>query len=81
MRILLFSNQTFDAVFAITLLQSTSNPQATLNEIKQVSKSNATIVVTGLRKAFTKEEFEKMLKKANLNVLILKLDEQMREYA
>jgi len=75
-----FPNQSFDAVFAITLLQNTPNPLATLNEIKWVSKSNATIIVTGLRKAFTKEEFAKMLQYANLKAAIVKLDEQMREH-
>jgi len=75
-----FSNRTFDVVFAITLVQNTPNPSATLNEIIRVSKSSATIVVTGLRKAFTKEGFSKMLKQANLKVTIMKLDKQLREY-
>jgi len=75
-----FSDRAFDAVFAITLLQNTPSPTTTLNEIKRVSKFNATIVVTGLRKAFTQEEFVKQLKQANLKVAIVKPDEKMREY-
>ncbi len=75
-----FSNQTFNTVFAITLLQNTPSPRLTLNEIKRVSKSSAAIVVTGLRKAFTEQEFSKMLRQANLEVAVLKLDKQMREY-
>jgi len=75
-----FADKTFDAVFAITLLQNTPNPIATLNEIKRVSKSNATIAVSGPKKVFTEEEFSKMLKQAKLKVAMLKLDAQMREY-
>jgi len=75
-----FLNQTFDVVFVITLLQNTPSPRTTLNEIKRVSKSSADIVVTGLRKTFTKEEFVKILRQVKLNVITVKLDEQMREY-
>lgn len=75
-----FANNVFDCVFVITLLQNTPNPAATLNEIKRVCNSDATIVATGLKKVFTREKFVKMLKKADLNVINLKLDEEMREY-
>jgi len=75
-----FSNQTFQVVFAITLLQNTPSLRATLNEMKRVSKSNADFVVTWLRKAFTEEEFLKMLRQAKLKVINVKLDEQTREY-
>ena len=75
-----FVNHAFDVVFAITLLQNMPCAVATLNEIKLVSKSEATIVVSGLRKAFTEDEFSKMLKRADLEVAVLKLDEQLREY-
>jgi len=75
-----FSNSAFDVVFAITLLQNTPSPAGTLNEINRVSKSNATVVVTGLKKAFTKEKFSKMLRQANLEAAVVKLDEQGREY-
>jgi ubiquinone/menaquinone biosynthesis C-methylase UbiE len=75
-----FANNTFDTVFAITLLQNMPHVVATLDEIKRVSRSEATIVVSGLRKAFTEDEFSKMLKRADLKAAVLKLDEQHREY-
>jgi len=75
-----FFNKSFDAVFALTLLQNMPSPKETLNEIKRVSKSSAAIVVTGLRKAFTEGEFSEMLEQANLKVAVLKLDEPMREH-
>jgi len=75
-----FFDGAFDAIFALTLLQNTPSPRKTLSEIKHVSKSNAAIVVTGLRKAFIEEEFVKTLKQAKLEVMTVRLDEQMKEY-
>jgi len=75
-----FPNGIFDAAFAVTLLQNTPDPRATLKEIKRVSKPNATIVVTGLRKAFTQKRFVDMLKQSGLKVDSVKLDLAKREY-
>ena len=75
-----FLNDTFDAVFAITLLQNMPNPKATLIEFNRVAKSTALIVATGLRKRFSQEDFVNLLKQADLRVEALKLDEENREY-
>jgi len=64
----------FSHVFGITLIQNMPEPMKTLNEIRRVAKTNAKIVVTGLRKAFTQEEFEGLLRDAGLNVATLKND-------
>jgi len=73
-----FQNQTFDQVFAITLLQNMPNPAETLGEIKRVSKHQSTIVVTGLKKKFTKERFIKLLNKAGLKISTLKTNPQLK---
>lgn len=75
-----FYGNTFEVVFAVTLLQNMPNPQVTLSEINRISKSNARIIVTWLRKAFTQKSFLKLLKRAWLKVEFLKLDEHGREY-
>jgi len=75
-----FRDQMFDKAFVITLLQNTPNPSRTLKEIGRVSRTKATITVTGLRKSFTKQEFSRLLKQTNLNVETLQLDAPMREY-
>lgn len=62
----------FSHVFAITLIQNTPNPFKTLNEIKRVSKENAAIVVTGLKKKFPIKAFERLLHDADLGVTVLK---------
>ena len=62
----------FTYVFGVTLLQNMPKPAKTLKEIGRVAKENATIVVTGLKKAFTREEFEELLRCARLNPVNLK---------
>jgi len=75
-----FKNQFFDAAFAITLLQNMPNPHQTLTEIKRMTKRNAIIVVTGLKKAFSQKRFKKLLAEAELEINVLTLDEHSREY-
>lgn len=75
-----FRKLTFDMVFALTLMQNIPNPVATLEEIKRISKLDAAVVVTGLKKSFTEQRFLSLLKRANLEVVTSKLDKQMKEY-
>ena len=75
-----FKEKAFNSVFAVTLVQNTPNVDNVLNEIKRVSTQKATIVVTGLKKKFTSEDFLKMLGRAGLKVETLKMDSQNREY-
>jgi ubiquinone/menaquinone biosynthesis C-methylase UbiE len=69
----------FSHVFAVTLIQNVPNPPKTLNEIKRVAKDDAAIVVTGLKKGFTLEEFEELLRDADLRIVALK-DEGLKCY-
>ena len=62
----------FSHVFALTLIQNAPNPFKTLNEIKRVSKENAVIVVTGLKKKFPIKAFKRLLHDAGLKVIPLK---------
>ena len=55
------------------------NPVKTLNEIRRVAKENAVIVITGMKKAFTLEEFEELLRDAGFNIVALK-DEGLKCY-
>ena len=75
-----FPDKTFNMVFAITLLQNMPNPLGGLYEIKRVAQSKAAVIVTGLKKEFSKEEFTELLKKAKLEVSVLKADEQLKGY-
>ncbi len=74
-----FQKNVFDATFAITLLQNMPDPLVTLHEIKRVSKDQATIVITGLKKKFSQETFVKLLLKAGLHLAIMRTNSQINE--
>ncbi|MGB9135391.1 MAG: class I SAM-dependent methyltransferase [Candidatus Bathyarchaeia archaeon] len=68
----------FDLTFAITLLQNMPRPQQTLQEIKRITKPNARIVVTGLKKRFTQQSFLKLLKEAGLETQLTDADNNLK---
>ncbi len=67
----------FDYAFAVTLIQNLPNPPKSLNEVKRVTRENAIIVITGLKKRFSIEVFEKLLKKADL-IFSAVIDENLK---
>jgi ubiquinone/menaquinone biosynthesis C-methylase UbiE len=73
-----FRSGYFDTVFAITLLQNMPNPHNTLQEVKRITKPNASIIVTALKKRFTEGSFLKLLEKANLQPKLLKSDADLK---
>lgn len=75
-----FKNKTFHTIFAITLLQNMPNPTATLREIKRISKDNATIAVTVLKKGLTKKAFTQLLENTELTIYTLKTDNKLKDY-
>jgi ubiquinone/menaquinone biosynthesis C-methylase UbiE len=66
-----FKNASFSVVFAFTVLQNMPKPMETLDNIKRTAKPGATIVVTGLKKAFSLEAFRALMQKAGLQVVYL----------
>jgi len=75
-----FPDKTFGVVSAITLLQNMPDPLSGLVEIKRVAQSRAAVIVTGLKKQFSREEFAQYLKRAKLEISVLKADEQIKGY-
>ncbi len=73
-----FTSHYFDVVFVFTVLQNMPKPEATLNEIKRNAKSDASIVVTGLKKVFSKEAFQKLLQNVGLHVLSLEATDPLK---
>jgi ubiquinone/menaquinone biosynthesis C-methylase UbiE len=67
-----FKNEVFSHVFAITVIQNMPKPAKTLDELKHIAKRDAVIVVTGLKKKFSLEEFKDLLCKLDLDVIELK---------
>ena len=64
-----FKKGVFNHVFSITLMQNMPDPIVTLKEIKRVTKEDAFIVITGLKKKFSNETFNRLLRDANLRVI------------
>jgi len=75
-----FKNKTFHTIFAVTLLQNMPNPATTLREIKRISRDNATIAVTVLKKGLTKKTFTQLLENAELTISTLKTDNKIKDY-
>jgi ubiquinone/menaquinone biosynthesis C-methylase UbiE len=75
-----FQNGFFSVVFAFTVLQNMPKPKETLAELERVSKSGGSIVVTGLKKAFSLSEFTCMLEDAGLMVVSFVDDEALKCY-
>jgi len=61
-------NRVFDFVFAITVLQNAPNPAVTLKEIRRAIVNSAKVVVTGMKKAFGLEDFERLLVETGLRI-------------
>jgi ubiquinone/menaquinone biosynthesis C-methylase UbiE len=75
-----FKKNHFSVVFAFTVLQNMPKPLETLNEIKRVAKPEASIVVTGLKKAFSLEAFRTLLESAGLRLVSLEDADALKCY-
>ena len=75
-----FKKESFDDVFAFTVLQNMPNPNRTLIEIKQVIRREGKVVVTGLKKAFPLKKFMDVLENSGLQITTFVDDEDMNCY-
>jgi ubiquinone/menaquinone biosynthesis C-methylase UbiE len=62
-----FKNACFSVVLAFTVLQNMPSPLETLRELQRIATAEASIVVTGLKKAFSLEAFRGLLQHAGLH--------------
>ena len=67
----------FDGVFSITLLQNTPFPQQSLREMKRITKPDATIAITGLKKCFTRKSLLSLLRDTGLQVDLISTTEHL----
>jgi ubiquinone/menaquinone biosynthesis C-methylase UbiE len=75
-----FRSKLFAAVFAFTVLQNMPKPTETLIELKRTAKRDGIIVVSGLKKAFSLEDFGAVLQQAGLRVIYIKDDSHLKCY-
>jgi ubiquinone/menaquinone biosynthesis C-methylase UbiE len=67
-----FNDEVFSHVFAITLIQNMPSPVKTLKEVERVTKNDAAIIVTGLKKKFSLEGFVRLLHRIGLGTIEIK---------
>lgn len=75
-----FRNDVFDKVFAVTLLQNMPNPALTIREILRVAKKHSILIITGLKKFFSKDDFSSLLLKAGVGHSLIDTDENIKCY-
>lgn len=75
-----FYDNIFDKVFVITVLQNMPEPKTTIKEIKSKSKSHSIFAVTGLKKKFTQKKFVSLLESAQLKIISLHTNQQLKGY-
>jgi len=66
-----FRKDSFDKIFAFTVIQNLSNPIDALREFKRVAKKNSSIVVTTHKKAYSEKRFVEMIEKTYLNYQVI----------
>ena len=75
-----FVDNLFREVFIFTLLQNMPKPVETLKEVTRIAKHDASIIATGLKKAFSKEAFLDLLNQAGLRLVSMKDDDALKCY-
>ncbi|UCD43986.1 MAG: methyltransferase domain-containing protein [Candidatus Bathyarchaeota archaeon] len=74
-----FRHHVFDAVFAVTLIQNTPDPERTLDEIVYASREGARVAITALRKTFTVESFSELLASSGLRLEKMMADKCLQD--
>lgn len=75
-----FRGAIFDVIFMFTVLQNVPKPVETLKEVRQVLGNGGSIVVTGLKGAFSLDVFKGFLHGANLRVVSVRDDDVLKCY-
>ena len=75
-----FKNGLFNAVFAFTVLQNMPKPNETLIEIRRNTARGSCVVVTGLKKVFSREALTNLLHDAGFHVVSVKDERNLKCY-
>jgi ubiquinone/menaquinone biosynthesis C-methylase UbiE len=75
-----FRDGVFDAVFAFTVLQNMPKPSETLKDLKRVTKLGGNVVVTGLKKAFSRDAFADVFENSGLRQVSFLDNEDLKCY-
>jgi ubiquinone/menaquinone biosynthesis C-methylase UbiE len=75
-----FKKDSFNVVFAFTVLQNMPKPNETLMEIRRSAAQGACVVVTGLKKVFSTEALTNLLHNSGFHVVSVKDEENLKCY-
>jgi ubiquinone/menaquinone biosynthesis C-methylase UbiE len=75
-----FEDDVFNEVFVFTVLQNMPKPLETLREIRRSAGKDAFVVVTGLKKTFSRTGLSKLLHDAGFQEISAKDDEKLACY-
>ncbi|MCK5047264.1 MAG: class I SAM-dependent methyltransferase [Candidatus Heimdallarchaeota archaeon] len=59
---------TFERIISVTHLQNLPEPHNTVKEMKRISTKDASVVISILRKTWTQEELQELIKKSDLTI-------------
>jgi ubiquinone/menaquinone biosynthesis C-methylase UbiE len=68
----------FNVAFAVTLLQNTPNPEQSLQEMKRITRPDAAMIITGLKKCFTPKSLLALLQDAGFQTHLLNTDDGLK---
>jgi len=73
-------DESFNGVFAFTLLQNSPTPYRTMREIVRICKVDGCMVITGLKKRFSRKDFEALIGEHDLITLKFIDDVNLKDY-
>jgi len=75
-----FDDRIFCEIYMFTVLQNMPNPRATLMEARRTARDGSMLVVTGLKRVFSKATLKKLLRHAGLHETSIEDIENLKCY-
>ena len=75
-----FRDGVYQYIFAVTLINNTPNPLRALREMVRVSRSGGRLIITALKKSFSKRRFLSLLRCSGLRGITTPKDEGLRDW-
>jgi len=75
-----FRDGVYRYIFAITLINNTPNPLKAVGEMVRVSKDGGKLIITALKKSFSRERFLSLLRSSGLKPITMPPDEDLMDW-
>jgi len=75
-----FRDGVYRYIFAITLINNTPNPLKAVDEMIRVSRDGGKLIITALKKSFSRERFLSLLRSSGLKPIAKPLDEDLGDW-